>query len=132
MFRTPCVVVLLIAPSLTFAQKDPAPKDGKVTIPMTLHPTAAPVPLSKLRLYPHYEDLQPGNRVQGILKCFMEQDAFFKRDPRGFAGHARRSSARVPRNGSRSARQSGPRRLSARLGRWDEPGSGSRPWFRPR
>ena len=60
------------------AQPEPVEKDGKLTIPLTLHPTAAAVPLSKMSLYPEYGDLQPGNRVQGLLKVFMEQDAFFR------------------------------------------------------
>lgn len=62
----------------SFGQADPEAKDGKVTIKMTLHPTAAPVPLSKVSLYPEYADLNPGNRVQGLLKVFMEQDNFFR------------------------------------------------------
>lgn len=61
-----------------FGQADPEPKDGKVTIKMTLHPTASPVPLSKLSLYPDYSELIPGTRVQGLLKVFMEQDNFFR------------------------------------------------------
>jgi len=60
------------------AQPEPPVKDGKVTIPITLHPTAAAVPLSKMSLYPDYSDQTPGNRVQGLLKVFMEQDAFFR------------------------------------------------------
>jgi len=59
------------------AQPEPPVKDGKVTIPITLHPTAAAVPLSKMNLYPEYADEQPGNRVQGLLKTFAERDAFF-------------------------------------------------------
>ena len=75
LFSVSCLVLF---PNLGFAQADPEPKDGKVTIPITLHPTPAPVPLFKLHLYPEYSDLQPGNRVQGLLKVFMEQDNFFR------------------------------------------------------
>lgn len=60
------------------AQPTPEVKDGKITIPLTLHPTAAAVPLSKMSLYPEYADQTPGNRVQGLLKVFMEQDNFFR------------------------------------------------------
>jgi hypothetical protein len=31
-----------------------------------------------MQLYPGYPELTPGNRVQGLLKVFMEQDNFFK------------------------------------------------------
>lgn len=68
--------LLLAAPAL--AQPEPVAKDGVQTIPITLHPTAAPVPLSRMSLYPEYADITPGNRVQGLLKVFMEQDNFFR------------------------------------------------------
>lgn len=57
--------------------KDPEPKDGRVTIPLTVSPTAPPKPLGRLFLYPDYRDSQPGSRVQGLLRTFMEQDNFF-------------------------------------------------------
>jgi hypothetical protein len=79
MSRFLCLGLLSLCPAFAFAQSDPQPKDGKVTITLTLQPTAAPTPLSKCRLYPEYDDMQPGNRVQGLLKCFMEQDIFFRR-----------------------------------------------------
>lgn len=76
-----CLAALAIAstaPLPAFGQADPEPKGGKVTIKMTMHPAAAPVPLSKISLYPDYSELIPGNRVQGLLKVFMEQDNFFR------------------------------------------------------
>lgn len=77
MFRRSLLLALLL-PFPALAQPHEEIKDGKVTIPITLHPTAAPVPLSKLSLYPEYADQTPGNRVQGLLKVFMEQDNFFR------------------------------------------------------
>lgn len=56
---------------------DPEPKDGKVTIPLTVTPTALPKPLGRMNLYPDYSDSQPGNRVQGLLRTFAEQNNFF-------------------------------------------------------
>jgi hypothetical protein len=77
MFRLSLLLATAVAlPAL--AQPEPEVKDGKQTIPLTLHPTAAPVPLSKMSLYPDYADQTPGNRVQGLLKVFMEQDNFFR------------------------------------------------------
>ena len=78
MFRVSLLLSFaLVAPG--FAQRDPAPKDGMVTVKLSLQPTAAPAPLSKMSLYPEYGDLTPGNRVQGLMKTFMEQDHFFRR-----------------------------------------------------
>ncbi|MFO0848723.1 MAG: hypothetical protein U0871_09235 [Gemmataceae bacterium] len=57
--------------------RDPQPNDGTVTIPLTVSPAALPKPLTRLYLYPDYRDSQPGNRVQGLLRTFMEQDNFF-------------------------------------------------------
>lgn len=77
MFRLSLLPALLLAVPI-LAQPSPEVKDGKITIPITLHPTAAPVPLSRMSLYPEYADQTPGNRVQGLLKVFMEQDNFFR------------------------------------------------------
>ncbi len=78
MFRLSLLLAFAVAlPAL--AQPEPVEKDGKLTILLTLHPTAAPVPLSKMSLYPEYGDQTPGNRVQGLLKVFGEQTVFFRR-----------------------------------------------------
>ncbi len=58
-------------------QADPEPKDGKVTIQVTLTPVAAPKPLADYYLLPEYRDKQPGEMLGGFLKCFAEQDVFF-------------------------------------------------------
>lgn len=63
------------------AQPNPEPKDGKVVIPLTLHPTAAPKPLSRYYLTPQYIDMQPGNRVPAFMKASMEQQNFFAKEP---------------------------------------------------
>ena len=77
MFRLSLLLAFAVALPAR-AQPEPVEKDGKLTITLTLHPTAAAVPLSKMSLYPDYGDVQPGNRIQGLLKVFMEQDAFFR------------------------------------------------------
>ncbi len=73
------VVVLLCADRLA-AQPPLEPKDGKVTVVLTVHPTAVQKPLSRNYLLPEYKDSIPGNRVQMFLRCFMEQDHFFGRE----------------------------------------------------
>jgi hypothetical protein len=58
----------------------PPVKDGKVTYPLTLSPAAAPKPLSNYYLEAGYGEKQPGDKLSGFMKCFMEQDNFFKGD----------------------------------------------------
>ena len=72
---------LLILVSMANAQPNPEPKDGKITIPLTLTPTPIPKPLSRYYLTPQYKEQQPGNRVPSYMKAYMEQAAFFSKDP---------------------------------------------------
>lgn len=74
---TGAVAAALAFSAAATAQPTPEPKDGKVTISMSLTPTATPKPLSRYYLMPDYRDQQPGERIGGFLKCFMEQDIFF-------------------------------------------------------
>lgn len=71
------VTALFVFAGAAAAQPAPEVKDGKVTIPLTLTPTAASSPLSKSYLLPEYGELQPGEQLSGFLKCFMEQDVFY-------------------------------------------------------
>lgn len=70
-------VALLLLGSLANAQPEPPIVDDKVIFSMTLTPSAAPKPVSRSYLLPEYRELQPGSKVQGFLKCFMEQQVFF-------------------------------------------------------
>ena len=74
-------LALLALVSTANAQPNPEPKDGKVTIPLTLSPTALPKPLSRYYLTPQYKEMQPGNRVPGYMKAYMEQASFFAKEP---------------------------------------------------
>ena len=74
-------LVLMALVSTANAQPNPEPKDGKVMIPLTLSPTALPKPLSRFYLTPQYKEMQPGNRVSGYMKAYMEQQSFFSKDP---------------------------------------------------
>ena len=77
-----CIVLALTAVRVEPAAAQPAiePKDGRVTIPLTLSPAAAPKPVSRYYLRPEYRDLQPGEKVAGFMKCFMEQAIFFNEE----------------------------------------------------
>ncbi|MBL8863932.1 MAG: hypothetical protein JNK93_00065 [Planctomycetia bacterium] len=58
------------------------PKDGKLTIPMTLHPMGVKIPLSRFYLTPQYSEMKPGNRVPTFMRAYMEQDNFYTRELR--------------------------------------------------
>lgn len=58
----------------------PPVKDGKVTYALELSPAAAPKPLSNFYLEAGYGEKQPGEKLGGFLKCFMEQDIFFNQE----------------------------------------------------
>lgn len=73
--------VLVMTTAATHADPDPEPINGTVTIHMTLSPAAVPEPVSPWYLEPEYRDMRPGNRVLGLVKSFMEQDAFFAAKP---------------------------------------------------
>lgn len=62
------------------AQPEPQPKDGKVTVALTVSPAAPPRPVSKYYLTPEYRDLQPGEKVGGFLRSFMEQNVFYNKE----------------------------------------------------
>src|SRR5579864_7767131 len=60
----------------------PAHADQTVTatetiIRLTVQPAAAPQPALRYLLLPELKEMNPGNPIQGYLKCFMEQHIFF-------------------------------------------------------
>lgn len=62
-------------------QYPPGPdKDGTVRVTLTVSAAVPPVPASRWNIYPEYRDLQPGSRVQGLLKCFAEMNRFYGAD----------------------------------------------------
>jgi hypothetical protein len=74
----PALIAAVFACAAPAAAQPPVePKDGKVTISLTLSPTAEPKPTSRFLLQPQYTDLMPGEKLAGFLKCFMEQERFF-------------------------------------------------------
>lgn len=64
-----------VIPTLT-----PPVKDGKVTYPLVLSPAVASKPLSDFYLEAGYGEKQPGEKLGGFLKCFMEQDTFYNQE----------------------------------------------------
>ncbi|MCU0704650.1 MAG: hypothetical protein MUF18_11795 [Fimbriiglobus sp.] len=74
-------MVLSLIGGIALAQPITYPKDGKLIIPITITPTAAPKPLSRYYLTPQYLDMQPGNSVPTFMKAFAEQRNFFSKEP---------------------------------------------------
>ena len=74
------IALVLLLPSLALAQPEILPKDGHVTIPLTLSPAMPKRPLSQWYLLPEYSEMQPGERIGAFLNCFSEQDIFYNRE----------------------------------------------------
>jgi hypothetical protein len=77
-----CALVLALASALLAAdapRKVEAPT--KTTIALTVSAMAEPRPALRYTLLPELRDMNPGNPIQGYLKCFMEQNHFFHSKP---------------------------------------------------
>ncbi len=59
------------------SRADEAPGNTETPIGLTISPAAAPVPALRYMLLPELSEMNPGNPVQGYLRCFMEQQRFF-------------------------------------------------------
>jgi hypothetical protein len=76
MRRTLSVCALFLVLPLV-ARADEAPAPTETVIRLTVRPMPAPKPALKYQLLPELREMQPGNPIQGYLKCFMEQNNFF-------------------------------------------------------
>ncbi len=56
---------------------DQATSEGETLIRLTVDPAAVPTPALRYLLLPQLKEMNPGNPIQGYLKCFMEQQKFF-------------------------------------------------------
>jgi hypothetical protein len=76
--RFALIATVLACTALPAAGQPPVePKNGKVTVRLTLFPTAEQKPTSRFLLQPQFTDMMSGEKLSGFLKCFMEQDRFF-------------------------------------------------------
>jgi hypothetical protein len=75
--RPALIAAVLACAAPATAQPPVEPKDGKVTVSLTLSPTAEQKPTSRFLLQPQYTDLMPGEQLSGFLRCFMGQERFF-------------------------------------------------------
>lgn len=72
------VFVSCLLSGTVFAQPEPEPTaDGKMIYRLALSPQDYRKPVSRWHLLPEYAEMEPGSKVQGFLKCFMEQQVFF-------------------------------------------------------
>jgi hypothetical protein len=53
------------------------PNQPPIVVRMTVQPKAAPKPALRYQLLPELREMNPGNPIQGYLKCFMAQNHFF-------------------------------------------------------
>jgi hypothetical protein len=72
--------LLLLLPTVALAQPEILPKDGYMTIPLTLSSALPKRPLSNWYLLPEYSEMQPGERIGAFLNCFSEQDIFYNKE----------------------------------------------------
>lgn len=77
MWRTLPVCALLIAFTSICWGEDKAPEANTTVIRLKFKPMAAPKPALKYQLLPELREMNPGNPIQGYLKCFMEQGILF-------------------------------------------------------
>ena len=73
------IFLYLAAPAI-FAVPCRADESGprsETLIRLTVHPAATPRPALRYQLLPELGEMNPGNPVQGYMKCFMEQHTFF-------------------------------------------------------
>ena len=70
------MVAVFLATSLPGRPADEAKPAGKV-IRLTVSAAPAPKPALRYQLLPELREMHQGNPIQGYMKCFMEQDAFF-------------------------------------------------------
>ena len=69
------LVLVALCPAAR-AQPPIEPVNGVITVPLALTPRPAK-PLTQVRLMPDFRDRVPGNRVQGFMKLFFEQNRYF-------------------------------------------------------
>ncbi len=69
-----CALMLFLPDAVSNAAP---PKVPPIVVRMTVQPKAAPKPALKYQLLPELREMNPGNPIQGYLKCFMEQNHFF-------------------------------------------------------
>jgi hypothetical protein len=70
--------LFVLTASLAFpCRANEAPTGGETLISMTVDPAATPSPALRYVLLPEYSEMNPGNPIQALMKCFMEQQKFF-------------------------------------------------------
>ncbi len=72
-----CAGLLALSPAV---QADDSPPPTETVVRLTVRPMAAPKPALKYQLLPELGEMNPGNPIQGYLKCFMEQHFFFNKN----------------------------------------------------
>ena len=74
--RTFCWLVAIVVIALP-CRADEIISGSETLIRLRVSPAPAPKPALKYQLLPELAEMNPGNPVQGYMKCFMEQQKFF-------------------------------------------------------
>lgn len=69
-----CALVLFLPVAVSTAAPPNVPP---IVVRMTVQPKTAPKPALKYQLLPELREMNPGNPIQGYLKCFLEQNTLF-------------------------------------------------------
>src|SRR5688572_783382 len=71
---------LLLTPLLAVALQAPPglPEKVETTIKLRVVPARPPKPALKHQLLPEAKELQPGNPIQGYMRCFAHQNEYFQ------------------------------------------------------
>ena len=77
MLRTWILCALAAAVTAPVQAQNAADTPAETLIKFDVAPAAVPKPALRYRLLPELNELNPGNPIQGYLKCFMEQQNFF-------------------------------------------------------
>jgi hypothetical protein len=70
-------MIRVLCVGLTLAALPLGSRAGETVVRMTVRPMPAPKPALKYQLLPELRELNPGNPVQGYVRCFAEQQNFF-------------------------------------------------------
>jgi hypothetical protein len=70
-------MIRLLFVGLALAALPLGSRAGETVVRLTVRPMPAPKPALKYQLLPEVRELNPGNPIQGYVRCFAEQQTFF-------------------------------------------------------
>jgi hypothetical protein len=74
----PFLGILALAAFSFLCRADQTDSSTETVIRLTVQPMAAPKPALRYQLLPELKELNPGNPIEGYVRCFAERQDFFK------------------------------------------------------